>query len=476
MKIAPSDIRKFFNPKSIAFIGVSRSAEKFGGLSFMKKFQEAGFSGRLYPVNPKAKEVLGYKVWPDLEALPEIPDLAVVSVSAAYVPDVLEACGRVGLRHVHIFTSGFGETGTREGINLEKRLAGICRDHGIQLIGPNCMGPYCPASRLTAWGAIPGLPGPLGIISQSGGMTQRLTEYTASLGLGVSKAVSFGNGTVLDALDWLESFGEDESLRVIGMYLERLPDGRRFLETARRIGRRKPVILLRGGETGAGARTAASHTGAMGGNAVLFRAAAAQANVVQVENLDEWVDALLAFSLLPRPLSEDLFLIGGGGGNSVIYGDTCVRQGLSVPPLSKGTMSRLREMVPTAGSIAGNPLDLWTTYTDTDCVGELIDLAEADTAVSMIVVDRLIPRMAYHMPTADTTPQMIERLKGRAGKKPILFVVDSEGGDSELAARGAAIRAALGAAGYPPYPSIYRAARALAKLCRYHRRLSNGDV
>jgi acyl-CoA synthetase (NDP forming) len=472
--LSSTDLRKFFNPESIAFIGVSRSSPRFGGLSFMRKYLESGYPGRLYPVNPKADEIMGVKAWPGLSALPEVPDLAMVAVAAPLVAEVLEACGQVGLRHVHILTSGFGELGTEEGRALEAGLVNVARRHGMLLIGPNCMGSYRPASGLTAWGAMPGRPGPLGIISQSGGMTQRLTEYADSLGLGVEKAVSVGNGTVLDAMDFLEAFGRDESIRTIGMYLESAQDGRRFLDAARQVGRKKPIVLLRGGETGPGARTAASHTGAMAGDRVLFESAGRQANVTRVRTLDEWVDALLAFSFVSRPSSNSVFVIGGGGGNSVVYGDTCVREGLEVPPLSMPSMDRLCEIVPKAGSIAGNPLDLWETFTNTAALIEIIDLAEADPAVSVVLVDRLISRKAYHMPDgADPTPEIISELKGRNGQKPVVFVVDGEGGDPELAAKAASVRSALGAGGHAAFPTMARAARALARVCRYHERLSS---
>jgi acyl-CoA synthetase (NDP forming) len=475
MYLSSADLKKFFSPESIAFIGVSRSSSSLGGLSFMRKYLEAGYPGRLYPVNAKAKEILGVKAWPDLSALPEVPDLAMVAVAAPLVAQVLEACGQVGLRHVHVLTSGFGEMGTEEGRAVESTLVHVADRHGLLLIGPNCMGPYRPASRLTAWGAIPGRLGPLGVISQSGGMTQRLTEYTDSLGLGVEKAVSVGNGTVLNAIDFLEAFGRDESIRLIGMYLEGIADGRRFLDAAVQVSRNKPIVLLKGGDTGPGVRTAASHTGAMAGDRVLFESAARQANVTRVRTLDEWVDALLAFAFVSRPLSDAVFVIGGGGGNSVMYGDTCVREGLNVPSLSQASMERLCEIVPKAGSIAGNPLDLWETFTNTDSLIHMIDLAEADPAVSMSVVDRLIGRKAYHMPEgSDPTPEIIKGLKERNREKPVVFVVDGEGGDPDLAAQSAATRSAFVAAGHAAFPTMARAARALARLCRYYERLSPG--
>ena len=469
MRLAADDLEKFFNPRSIALIGVSRSGWRFGGLSFLRKYKEAGYAGRLYPINAKADEIIGIKAWPDLSSLPEVPDLATIAVAAAQVPDVIVECARKGTRHIHLLTAGFGELGTAAGQALEKHLISVCEQHGVLLIGPNCMGPYRPAARLAAWGAIPGRPGPLGLISQSGGMTQRLTEYAAPLGLGVEKAVSVGNGSVLDALDFLEAFGRDPSIKVIGIYLESIADGRRFVALARRIGTAKPIVLLKGGETDAGARTAASHTGAMAGSPTLWEAAMRQANTIQVRTLDGWMDALMAFARIPEASAQGLFIIGGGGGSSVIYGDACVRAGLQVPPLGPATMARLREITPAAGSIAGNPLDMWLTFSDPAYLTRLLDLAEADPAVSMILVDRLIARDAFHMAdVADPTPETIARLKNRKGRKPVVFVVDSEGGDPDLAAKGASTRAAFGAAGFAVFPTIARAAKTLARLCLYH--------
>jgi acetate---CoA ligase (ADP-forming) len=471
MRLNPDNMDKFFNPRSIAFIGVSRSAGRFGGLSFLTKYVEAGYTGGLYPINPKADHILGIKAWPDLASLPETPDLAMVAVSAERVPGVIEACAGKGIRHIHLLTAGFDELGHATGTALKQQLVAVCREHEVLLIGPNCMGPYRPAARLTAWGAIPGRPGPLGIISQSGGMTQRLTEYAASLGLGVDKAVSVGNGSVLDALDFLEAFGRDPAIEVIGMYLESVTDGARLLDLAREIGSAKPIVLIKGGETDVGARTAASHTGAMAGSSAVWEAVIRQAGMIQVRSLDGWLDALMALARIPQPAHEGLFIIGGGGGSSVIYSDTCVREGLKVPLLSASTMDRLRQITPTAGSIAGNPLDHWLVFSDPDYLARLVDMAEQDPAVAIIVVDRLIARNAFHMQDApDPTPDTIALLKKRTGAKPIVFVVDSEGGDQALAAQGAAVRAALGLAGYAVFPSIARAARGLRRVCAYYQR------
>ena len=470
MALNRTDFQKFFSPAQVAVIGVSTGDYKFGGTSFLMKLQEGGYPGKLYPINPRAKEIRGLKAYPDLSSLPEVPDLAIVCVAARFVPSILEECARVGLGHIHILTSGFKETGLAEGRLLEERIVAIAGDKGLKVIGPNCMGPYCPSAQLTAWGAIPGLSGSVGIISQSGGLTQRLTEYTASLGIGVDKAVSFGNAAVLDSTDFLEIMADDENIRVIAMYLESVKDARKLLQIAKAANQKKPVILWKGGESRAGAATAASHTGAMAGSQKLWQAFYRQTGVTLVRSMNECVDAIMAFSLLPAPAGNGVFLIGGGGGNSVAYSDTFNRQGFEVPPLSEVTMDFLRRSVPTAGSIAGNPLDMWRTFIDAEYLAQVLELGYQDSAVSLIVVDRLIPRKAFHFPDlADPTPETIAFLKNRQKAKPTVFTVDSEGGDPELADTGAHLRAQYCRAGIPAYPSASRAARALRHICRYYK-------
>ena len=230
MKLTTTDIDRFFKPASIAIVGVSTKNLALGGTSFLSRLIQAGFPGKLYPVNPSTSEMLGLPVYPDLSSLPEKPDLAMVCVAADRVPAVLEECARIGVRHIHILTSGFKELGTAEGDRAEGRIAEIAKEKGLLIIGPNCMGPYCPGSRLTPWGAMPGRTGSIGIISQSGTITQRMTELMCSLGLGIAKAVSIGNATVLTHSDFLGCMAADENIRVIAMYIEGLKPGESLLD------------------------------------------------------------------------------------------------------------------------------------------------------------------------------------------------------------------------------------------------------
>jgi len=472
MAFMRNDLDPFFKPRHIAIVGVTRSESSFGGTSFLQKLQEASFPGTLYCINPKAAEIRGLPAYPNLSSLPVVPDLAMICVAAAHVPAILEECGHIGVRYIHILTSGFKETGTEQGRQLEEQIALIAKEKKLLIIGPNCMGPYCPASGLTAWGAIPGAPGPLGVISQSGSITQRLTEYAYSLGIGTDKAVSVGNETILNSLDFLDFMGQDEAIRVIALYIESMRDGKRFFDLAREISKRKPIIAWKGGKTEVGARTAASHTGGMAGAQLIWEAVFRQTGVIQVSSLDEWADAVLAFTLLPSPGSRGVFLIGGGGGTSVVSSDTCIHERLDVPSPSSATIKKLRETVPAVGSIAGNPLDDWQTFVNPAYLGAILDLVCCEPAIGMVIVSRLIPRKAFHTSSLpDSIPATIEQVKQRDNQKPVVFVVDSEGGDPELAAQGASLRSEFGKGGIPAYPSVERAARALIHLYRYYNRL-----
>ena len=469
MGLRKADLAQFFHPRSIAIVGVSRNNSRLGGLSYLNKFKEYGFPGKLYPINPKATEISGIKAYPNLSSLPEVPELAIVCVPARQAPAILEECARIGLRHIHILTSGFKELGTQEGNFLEQRISDISNENGLLVIGPNCMGPYSPSGKMTPWGAIPGMSGPLGIISQSGGLTQRLTEYTASLGVGVEKAVSMGNGAVLSTIDYLEFMARDDKIRVIALYLEGIRDGTKLFRLAREVSPKKPIILWKGGETAVGASTATSHTGGMAGEMKIWEAFCRQTGLIRVNSMEEWVDAIMAFSFLRAPTGKGVFLIGGGGGKSVANSDLCIREGLDVPALSEPTLEWLRRRGPSAGSIFGNPLDMWRTFSDPVYLSELLDLAYKDPRVGMIVVDRLIHRKAFHIPESlDPNPQLIDFLKKKGDRKPTVVTVDSGGGDLDLASKGTALRDEFCKAKIPAYPSLQRAAKALFHLHHYH--------
>jgi len=462
---------RMFHPKSIAIVGISRTYSGLGGQLFLKNVQRAEFPGKIYLIHPTAGEISGRKAYPSISALPEAVDLAFVCVPAQFVPPVLEECSHKGVHNIHILSSGFKELGTPEGIGLEEEVRRVSIQSGLKVIGPNCMGPYVPKSRLMLWGQIPATAGSMAFLSQSGTLTQRISEHGHFTGMGISKAVSFGNAAVLDSPDYLEYLAEDEETGVIGLYLESVRDGRRFLEVARRVNRKKPMVLWKGGETSSGAGAVASHTGTLAGEDRVWENGLRQAGITRARSLEEVVGTAMAFSYLPPPKGRRLFILGGGGGNSVYYADICMRAGLQVPPLTGDTRDKISGMVPSVGSFARNPVDAWRAFYDPEYMSRMLEIVFEDPALDMILLDRLIPRMTYASPEEKDTSQItIQYLRENRHRKPLVAVVDGAGEDPYLAGESAGLRQRYCRAGIPAYPSLPLAAQALARVTAYYER------
>jgi acyl-CoA synthetase (NDP forming) len=459
---------RIFFPESVAIIGISRTSSGLGGQFFLKNLQRAGYSGRIYLVHPRAREINGMPTFPSISALPEAVDLSILCVPAELVPSLLEECWRKGVRNVHILSSGFKELGTPEGVRLENEIQREAEKGRLNVIGPNCMGPYVPKSRLMLWGQIPASAGSFAFLSQSGTFTQRMSEHAHFTGMGISKAVSFGNAAVLDSTDYLEYLAEDEQTRVIGLYLESVRKGGWFLDLVRRVNRTKPLVLWKGGETSPGAGAVASHTGTLSGDDKIWESGLKQAGVTRVRSLEELAGTAMAFLNLPPAKGRRLFILGGGGGSGVSYADVCLRMGLQVPVLTGETRREVAALVPTVGSFARNPVDAWRSFYDPSYLGKILDLVLEDPDLDLIILDRLIPRMTYAMPEEkDTTSAAVDYLRKNRSRKPLVVVVDGSGEDPFLAAEAARMRQLFCRAGIPAYASIPLAAQALAHFAAY---------
>jgi acyl-CoA synthetase (NDP forming) len=403
--------------------------------------------------------------------LPEVVDLAIVCVPAKLVLSVLAECAQKGVRNVHILTSGFKELGTHEGLLLEDEIQRKSLKGQLNVIGPNCMGLYVPSSRLMPWGQIPATPGAFAFLSQSDNLAPRMTEYAHFMGFGLSKALSFGNATVLDSTDFLEYLAEDEETKVIGFYLESVRDGRRFLDLARRTNPTKPLVLWKAGETPLGARAVASHTGTLLGEDQIWENGLRQVGITRVQSLEEIAGTAMAFLNLPPPRGRRLFILGGGGGNSVYYADICIRAGLQVPPLKGETRDRITALLPAVGSFARNPVDAWRAFHDPEHMAEILDVAFADPDLDMIILDRMISRMTYDPQTeieSNISPTAIDYLRKNRERKPLVLVVEGSGEDPALAHEAARHRQIFCQAGLPAYPSLPLAAQALTHLTAYY--------
>ena len=320
-----AELERIFYPRGVVVVGASNREENFGRL-FLDGFIQLGLE-KLYVVHPTEKEVLGIKAYPRVMEISDEVDLAVVVSPLETVPQVVAECTEKGVKGVVIFTAGFGEKGS-EGRKLEQEVVGIARQGDTRIIGPNCMGIYCPSSRLSNFPFVPKESGPVGMISHSGSLCNMITMAAAAQGIRFSKVVSCGNECDLNAVDFLEYLGQDPETKIIIAYLEAIKGGRMFCQLAREISKEKPLIVWKGGTTERGARAAASHTGALGGSYQIWRAAFAQTDIISARSTEEILDYLQAFYYLSLPEGRRVAIISGPGGPAVATSDACIESGL----------------------------------------------------------------------------------------------------------------------------------------------------
>ncbi len=379
-----SPLNPLFRPRSVAVVGASRSPRSVGGAVF-RNLLRAGFCGPVYPVNPRAPFVQSIRAWPSLSSLPERPDLVVVAVPAADVPAVVREAASLKVPSAVVLTAGFGETGP-EGRAAERDLREVARAHGMRLLGPNCLGVLNPdpAVRLDATFATTVPPhGNIAFASQSGAVGLAALDYAADLGIGFSAFASLGNKADISGNDILEHFEHEEATRVVLLYLESFGNPLKFREVAARVGRRKPIALVKSGRSGAGARAAGSHTGALSGPDAAITALCAQSGVIRADTLEQLFD--VATLLAGQPLAEGrrVVVVTNAGGPGILAADALEANGLLCPPLSGSTQAALRGVLRDAASVQ-NPVDVLAD-TDAATYGRALALAAADPEVHAVL-------------------------------------------------------------------------------------------
>ncbi|OPL12761.1 MAG: hypothetical protein AVO39_11300 [delta proteobacterium MLS_D] len=352
----PATIDEILHPRSVAVIGVPRELKT--GKLFLTALLDQEFPGRIYPVNPSADEIDGIKAYPSVSDIPGPVDLAVILVPGRECLSVVRECAHKGVKGAVLFTAGYKELGTGDGLRLEEELVQTAGTCGMRLIGPNCMGIYAPKAGLSFSPGLSKKPGPVGIVSNSGSIANILCRIAPSRGLFFSTAVSLGNECDLSGADFLAWLGDDPDTRVIGAYLETIGDGTRLFETIRNVSLKKPIVLWKAGLTPEGRRAASSHTGAMGGSALLWRGIEKQTAVVPVNGFEAWVDTLVGFSLLPSSDGKRVAVISGPGGLAVSAAEACGREGLTLAGLSQETTRVLKAALPPTGTSIRNPVDV----------------------------------------------------------------------------------------------------------------------
>ena len=476
------DLDRMFAPASMAIIGVSSEGFGFGRGIFLSHLA-IGYTGKLYPVNRNGGSIEGMTIYPSIEAIPDKIDFAIIAVPANHVTSALEACRIKGAVGAEVLSSGFSETGTPEGVALEEELRTVA-GRGIRVLGPNCFGIYCPSSGLTM---LPGPdlsrePGGVALLSQSGGLSIDFGYMGKWRGIRFSKVVSFGNGCDLRETEMLRYLDYDPQTKVICMYIEGVSDGREFLVVLRESASKKPVVIIKGGLSDAGSRAAASHTASLGGKRIIWEAALRQCNATQVENLEEMIDAALAFSLLPLREYSSCSIVGGGGALGIAAADAAESLGMTVPPLRKDLQAAIMEVLPKPGSSATNPIDIANPFVKPEHIREILLRASEDENVDIHIVVQLLYhyksiQMSMGLSMREITPYK-ELAKAcyeamSIGGKPVVLVLPNIRQDEDdigIEEINRETRRLFTEAGMPVFDDVKNALRAIASVSRYYRR------
>ena len=345
-----------FYPNSVAVIGASQDPQKVG-YAILNNLQKFGYQGKIYPINPKADEILGLKAHKSIFDVQDEINLAVISIPAALVPDCIRDCIKKGIRSAVIISAGFKEAGPA-GLLLEEELKALRKTGNIRILGPNCLGIINTANDLNATFAAGMLPkGRLAFFSQSGALGIAILDWAIGNKIGFSKFISLGNKADLNETDFIEYFMQDPETDIILGYIEDVVDGRRFLEIAKKATKVKPIILVKSGGTQAGARAASSHTGALAGSENAFNAAFRQTGVIRAEGVEDLFESAMAFHSGKLPKGNNLLIITNAGGPGIIAADTAEKLGINLPQLSKGTIEQLMAVLPKNASLY-NPVDI----------------------------------------------------------------------------------------------------------------------
>ncbi|MEX1023144.1 MAG: CoA-binding protein [Dehalococcoidia bacterium] len=469
-----------FHPRAIALVGVPSGGQSMS-LGFLTSLLEQGFQEGhgLYPVNPKAQEIKGVPCYETLLDTPDPVDHVISLVPARVVPQLVDQAIAKRVRSVHFFTAGFSETGDAEMADLERQMVGRLNAAGIRVFGPNCMGLYVPSEQIAFMMGFPREAGHVMFISQSGANASEVVRGLGQRGVYFSKVVSFGNGADLRAHHFLDYARTDADTHVAAAYIEGVQDAPRFFEHTKALAAEKPVILLKGGLTGAGARAAHSHTGSLAGSTQIFDAMCRQAGAWRAETMDDLHDVTVAVTTRLREVrGRGVALVGGGGGIAVLSADALAAAGLEVPPTPEDARRRLHEFVPVAGTSVNNPIDI-NIGSGEELDRTLAIMAAADN-IDVVVTNAPLGRGPGQPPPGSGDPEAdradalrhaeeqaarMARLQDETG---VPFVVLARGGPSPEAVER--FTQAAHRHGVAVYPSIHRAARAIAAVLDWRAR------
>ncbi|MGO4281733.1 acetate--CoA ligase family protein [Cupriavidus sp. RAF20_2] len=408
-------MNRIMRPDTVAVIGASAEDGKIGN-SVMKNLINGGYQGKIYPIHPKAEEIMGMTAYKSVLDVPGKIDVAVFAIPAKFVAQALEEVGKKGIPGAVLIPSGFAETGNVEG---QDEIVAIARKHDIRLMGPNIYGFYYTPKNLCATFCTPyDVKGKAALSSQSGGIGMAIIGFSRSAKMGVSAIVGLGNKSDIDEDDLLTFFEQDDNTEIIAQHCEDLKDGRAFAEVARRVSKKKPVVVLKAGRTSMGARAASSHTGALAGNDRIYEDVFKQAGVIRARSLRDLLEFARGIPKLPTPKGENVVIITGAGGSGVLLSDACVDNNLSLMTMPDDLDAAFRKFIPPFGA-AGNPVDITggeppTTYKNT------LRLGMEDPRIHAIILGYWHTIITPPMVFAQLVIEVKEEMAAKGIEKPIV--------------------------------------------------------
>ena len=417
-------MNRLMRPRAVAVIGASDQPGKIGN-SVMRNLVDGGFPGEIYPVNPKASEILGKRVYADVSELPDDVDVAVFAIPAKLVVDTIAKVGQKGIPTAILIPSGFAETGE---VELQRQLVQTAREHGVRFVGPNIYGVYYTPQNMSAAFTTPyDVKGPVALASQSGGIGMAILGFSRSTKLGVSAIVGLGNKADIDEDDLLTFFEQDDNTNCVALHMEDLKDGRAFVEVAQRVSKRKPIVVLKAGATPAGTKAAASHTAALAGDDKVYEDILAQAGVVRARGLNEMLQFARCLPILPTPTGENVVIITGAGGSGVLLSDACYSNGLKLMEMPDDLNQAFMKFIPPFGA-AGNPVDI-TGGEPPETYANTIRLGLEDDRIHALVLGYWHTTITPPMTFAKVASEVVDEFRERGVRKPI---VASLAGDVEV--------------------------------------------
>jgi acyl-CoA synthetase (NDP forming) len=466
---------EIFLPRNVAVVGASPT-EFYTFSLLMGKLR-----GHFYPVNPNYQEVQGLKCYASVLDIEGPLDYVILALPARHVLKTVDECIRKGVKCIHTFTSGFSETGLPEGIERERELAALIKGK-VRMIGPNCMGVYCPRSGLSFNAGSTQIEGHIGVISQSGTFAQGFIYAERSRNVNISKMVSYGNAIDLDCPEFLTYLADDPDTYVIALYVEGVKEGGPIRTALEYAASRKPVVALKGGVTKQGGRVASSHTGALAGSgetwATLFR----QTGVVQVDDFDDLLNTVILLGDSPLPAGNEVSIVTYSGGFSVVQSDICIKAGLEVPQFSPEAVKELREFVPASGTMIGNPLDAWQLFykygENERSLKDVFRIVAGEQDIHSIILQFDVIRFMIDM-WGDKVEERLKVITDRIlegclyardekGKLMIISMFMDTYTENELERKlSIAFKGRCESEGFPVFPSLNAAVRAVSNVYRY---------